>query len=694
MTLTTLSELAEEGAAAESLAAVRRPRPAARAIVVAAAGLGLLGVLAVWHLDQGRSSVSAGDALRVLTGDASEQVRAVVLGSRLPRLAAAVLVGAALGIAGVLLQAVTRNPLAEPGTMGVASGAFLAVTVASVAGIARGPLPAGGLAFVGGTLAALVVLGIGGGTGGGGARLLLGGMAVTLTLSSVTALLLLWFEQATSGLFLWGSGTLVQSGFDRIEALGPITAAGAAGAWLLGRRLDVLALGDATAASLGVQPVRTRAGAAGIAVLLTAGAVAITGPIGFVGLLGPHVVRRLGVTGSRRVVAVAGVWGAVALVLADLITQLVHGGSLVTALPTGAVTALLGAPLLMWVARRLPAASPAPGFTSRFRLPYGLVVFGALAGTVALVVAALMMGELALAPSEVLAAVSGRADALLEKVVLDIRLPRVLVAALAGASLAAAGVVLQAVTRNPLADPLLLGVSGGAEVGALGLLFLVEDPPVALLPVAAFLGALAVLALVLAAAWRHGLSPDRLALVGVGAAAFTAALVTLLVVRQQLRLAQALVWLAGSTYARDAHDVQLLALWPLAVVPLLWLIGRHFDLLGLGDAAARGLGLQIEATRVAGLLLGCVLAAAAVASVGTIGFVGLLAPHLARPLTGPGHRRLLPVAALAGAALVVAADLVGRVLFAPKELPAGLVVAVLGAPFFLWLLWRTRAQPA
>lgn len=671
---------------------VREQRPQARALAAACLGLLVLGLAAVWHLDQGRSSVGVGDVVRVWVGEADEQTRGVVVGSRLPRLAAAMVVGAALAVAGVLLQAVTRNPLAEPGTMGVTSGAFLAVTVASVAGIARGPLPAGGVAFVGGSIAAAVVLGAGGGGAAGGVRLLLGGMAVSLSLASVTAALFLWFEQATSGLFLWGSGTLVQNGFERLRPMVPVVAVGCLAAWLFGRRLDVLGLGDAVAAGLGVPPRRTRLVAAGMAVALTAAAVAVAGPIGFVGLLAPHAVRRLGVVGARRTVAVSAVWGAALLVLADLLTQLFRGDSLVTELPTGVVTALLGAPLLVWAARRVPVGTGTIAFTSRLHCPYPLVLIGAAAILAVLVITGLGIGDLAVSPRAVLRAITGGADPLTERVVFDVRLPRVLLAALAGASLAVAGVLLQAVTRNPLADPYVLGIVGGAEVGALGLLFVVDDAPAALVPVAAFLGAVAVLVLVMAIAWRHGLAPERLALVGVGAAAFTAALVTLFVVRRQLRLAEALVWLAGSTYARDGNDVRLLAVWPLALFPVIWVWGRHIDLLGVGDLAARGFGLRVDRARMAGLVLGCLLAAAAVASVGSIGFVGLLAPHLARPFTGPMHRRLLPVAALAGAALVVGADIVGRGLFAPKELPAGLVVSLLGAPCFLWLLWRTRGH--
>lgn len=663
-----------------------------RPLLVGAVGVVAVVGVAALHVQQGRAEVGIAELVQVLTGEASEQVRAVVTGSRLPRLAAGLLVGAALGVAGVLLQAATRNPLAEPATTGVASGAFLAVVVADVAGLSAGPLPRGGLAFVGGALAALVVLLAASGSGTSPARLILAGMAVSLTLSSVTAALLLLFEQEVGGLFLWGHGSLVQSGFERVRPMAGVSALALGVAWLLGRRLDVLDLGDAMAASLGVRPGATRVVVAVVAVALTAAAVAVAGPIGFIGLLAPHAVRRLGVRGHRAVVVTAAVWGAALVLAADLATQALRGGSLVTELPTGVVTALIGAPLLVLIARRIPTGSGggAPSLDDRLPLRFPVVAVGVAVALAAVTVVGLGLGDLAVGPADVVAALVGDASPLVRNVVVELRLPRLLVAALAGAALASGGAVLQAVTRNPLADPLLLGVSGGASVGALGLLLLVPAAPPALLPLAAFGGATVVLVAVVAAAWRGGLAPDRLALVGVGAAAFTAAVVDLLVVRSGLRFAQALVWLSGSTYARDLGDVRLLAPWPLLVVPALWLFGRHVDLLGLGDDAARGLGLRVDGVRLGGLVAGCLLAAAAVSAVGVVGFVGLLGPHLARPLSGPLHRRLVPVAAALGAVLVVGADVVGRSVLAPKEIPAGLVVSLLGAPFFVWLLWRTR----
>ncbi|MFP5488855.1 MAG: iron ABC transporter permease, partial [Acidimicrobiia bacterium] len=518
------------------------------------------------------------------------------------------------------------------------------------------------------------------------------GMAVSLTLSSVTAALLLLFEQELGGLFLWGHGSLVQSGFDRVRPMAVVTALGLVAAWLSGRRLDVLDLGDAMAAGLGVRPGATRVVVAAIAVALTAAAVAVAGPIGFIGLLAPHAVRQAGIRGHRPIMVTAMVWGAALVLLADVLTQMLRGGSMVTELPTGVITALGGAPLLMFIARRLPArGGGAPSLHDRFDVGYRVVVVVAVVVVVTLLIGGLVLGDLAIAPPDALAAVFGGSSDLIRNVVVELRLPRLLVAALAGGSLACGGAILQAVTRNPLADPLLLGVSGGASIGALGLVLLVPNAPVALVPVAAFAGAFVVVLAVIATAWRDGLSPDRLALVGVGAAALTAAVVDLLVVGSGLRFAQALVWLSGSTYARDVDDVRRLVPWPLLVIPLVWLWGRHADLLAIGDDGARGLGLRTDRARLSGLAAGCLLSAAAVAAVGVVGFVGLLGPHMARPLSGPLHRRLIPVAAALGAALVMAADIVGRTVLAPKEIPAGLVVSLLGAPFFAWLLWRTRA---
>lgn len=234
-------------------------------------------------------------------------------------------------------------------------------------------------------------------------------------------------------------------------------------------------------------------------------------------------------------------------------------------------------------------------------------------------------------------------------------------------------------------------MSAGAGLGALMLLVLFPGVPFGFVPVAAFVGAVLAFGTVYLVSWSGGIEPARLALAGIAMSAFCSAGISVLVVEAQLRVAQALVWLAGSTYARGWDDLTRLLPWCVVLLPLAALSGRQLDLLGLGDDAARALGMRIERWRIGILGLAVFLAAAAVSTIGTIGFVGLVGPHAARMLVpGVGHRRLLPLAAILGALIVTAADTIGRTVFAPKEIPSGLVTALIGAPYFLWLLWRRR----
>jgi ABC-type Fe3+-siderophore transport system permease subunit len=181
-----------------------------------------------------------------------------------------------------------------------------------------------------------------------------------------------------------------------------------------------------------------------------------------------------------------------------------------------------------------------------------------------------------------------------------------------------------------------------------------------------------------------------LALVGIAVSAFCHAWITLLVVQADVRVAQALAWLFGSTYARGWGELARLFLWPLVLIPLAWVWSRPLNLLALGEDLPRTLGVRLERTRTLLLTVAVALAASAIASVGTLAFVGLIAPHAARLLTGGDHRRLIPIAGLLGAILVAAADIVGRTVLAPKEIPSGLVTSLIGTPYFIWLLWRSK----
>lgn len=325
------------------------------------------------------------------------------------------------------------------------------------------------------------------------------------------------------------------------------------------------------------------------------------------------------------------------------------------------------------------------------RVPLVLLVLGLI--TLAAIVVHVGYGEYPIPPLEVLKTILGLETGHSEYsfVVNILRLPRVLVAFLVGAGLAVSGAILQGLTRNPLADPSIIGISSGASLAAVVLIVLVPMAPLFLLPLAAFAGALVVAVLIYFLAWEQGSTSVRLILVGVGLAIIVDALTTLMITFGEINsVSQALVWLAGSVYGRSWEHVWLLLTWLGSLFPLTLLLCRDLNTLNLGDEVARGLGSQIEFKRGLLLLISVALAGAAVATAGTIDFVGLMAPHIARQLVGPSHEGLIPTAALTGGMLVVLADLLGRSLFAPIEIPCGVITAMIGAPYFIYLMYRSH----
>ena len=283
----------------------------------------------------------------------------------------------------------------------------------------------------------------------------------------------------------------------------------------------------------------------------------------------------------------------------------------------------------------------------------------------------------------------------IEMIVLDLRLPRVLLALLVGVGLAVAGAIAQAVMRNPLAEPGILGINAGAAVAAMIVIVALDTAPNHLLPLAGFAGAGAMAAAIYVLSWRNGGTTSlRIILIGIGLSALAGAATTCLAAFGEIGDVQrAMIWLAGSVYHADWSGVQLLAAWLVAPLILALAASRQLDLIRFGDQAARSLGQRVDHVRAGMILLCTLLSGAAVAAAGLIGFVGLVAPHMARHLVGPAHARLVPVSALIGAALVMAADLAGRTVIAPAQLPAGIVTALIGAPFFAYLLWGRSHAP-
>ncbi|GGF74733.1 iron ABC transporter permease [Azorhizobium oxalatiphilum] len=279
--------------------------------------------------------------------------------------------------------------------------------------------------------------------------------------------------------------------------------------------------------------------------------------------------------------------------------------------------------------------------------------------------------------------------------VLDLRLPRLLLALLVGAALATAGAIVQAVMRNPLAEPGILGINAGAGLAAMVLLVALSGLSPAWLPLAGFAGAAAMAGLIYALAWRGGTSSLRIILIGIGLGSVAGAGATLLTAFGEIRDVQrAMIWLAGSVHHADWQTVETLAVWIALPLALTLAIAGELDVIRFGDAPARSLGQRVQLARALLIVLCTLLSGAAVAVAGLIGFIGLIAPHMARRLVGPTHWRLLPVAAFTGAALLAAADLLGRTIIAPAQIPAGVVTAMIGAPFFAYLLWGRRHAAA
>lgn len=340
-----------DAAPARPSAGARGNLTGAAVLVVLAAAVVLVGL---WHLTQGTSGVGLVDLVGALGGGSGEvggvPVSEILTGSRLPRLCAGVAVGLALGAAGALLQSVTCNTLASPDTLAVTAGSYFSLTLVAVFELAVPFWASGLVAFVGGLLAAAVVLALaGGGAATATTRLILAGSALAMALDAATAMLLILFKKNTTGLFAWGSGSLTQLNIDASLRAIPVILVVLVAALLLSRRLDVLRLGDDTAASLGVPLRSTRLIAVVCAVLLTSTAVTVAGPIAFVGLGAPVLARLLAVrlhplNRHRFLVPVSGLLGALVILLADVVLRALLGAEGAAAIPTGVPTALLSGP--------------------------------------------------------------------------------------------------------------------------------------------------------------------------------------------------------------------------------------------------------------------------------------------------------------------------------------------------------------
>ncbi|MBY0124189.1 iron ABC transporter permease [Bacillus sp. S/N-304-OC-R1] len=307
------------------------------------------------------------------------------------------------------------------------------------------------------------------------------------------------------------------------------------------------------------------------------------------------------------------------------------------------------------------------------------------------------IGEMKISPINVIKVFFGGGTEMEQLVVQSFRLPRIIVSLMVGIGLAVAGAILQGIIRNPLASPDILGITGGASVAVVGFLALFSDESNALtvsidwLPVAAFIGATAVAFLVYLLAWKDGVSPIRLVLIGIGLYSLMKALTTLMMLLGPIyQASQANIWITGTVYGSNWSHVSILVPWILFLCAAAFILARNVNIQELGDDIATSVGSHVQKYRFLLLMVSTALIGGSVAFAGGIGFVGLMAPHMARRLVGSSFGALLPASALIGAILVMAADLIGRTLFSPLEIPAGVFTASIGAPYFIYLLYKTR----
>jgi iron complex transport system permease protein len=312
----------------------------------------------------------------------------------------------------------------------------------------------------------------------------------------------------------------------------------------------------------------------------------------------------------------------------------------------------------------------------------------------AALVVAVRLGAVPLGIGEIVDAAMGRGDPAAVAIVRDLRLPRSVQAALVGAALAASGAAFQALLRNPLAEPYILGVSGGAAVGAVCAIVLGLAAHVWAVPLAAFLGALVAIALVLRISVGIGSTLDtRVLLLGgvVIGAFFNACILLALTFADTESFRSAIFWMMGSFSGATWRGSGVLALYLAPALLVLLALARPLNLLAIGEETAAYLGVSVERVKYLAYATASLLTAAAVAVAGVIGFVGLVVPHVVRFVWGSDYRFLIPASALLGAAFLVLADAVARTAAAPTELPMGAVTALVGVPFFLWLLRRRAA---
>ncbi|MGP4717273.1 Fe(3+)-hydroxamate ABC transporter permease FhuB [Psychrobacter sp. T6-6] len=595
----------------------------------------------------------------------------------------ALLAGGLLGVVSILLQQLVKNPLASDTTLGVGVGAQLAMLIVTLF------LPSlaiyGGLyvAFVGAVISMGLVFALSAPSRFNPLILILAGLVVNILLVAVANVLVLFFAERSNGMLSWAAGFLAQSSWDTSYALITTAVLAMLVCLPLLKPLTLMSLDDSQARRLGVPINGIRALVVLVVAVVTALVISEVGLIGFIGLGAASLVNALGISSIGKRLTTAFGLGALLLLLTSNVALLLEP-ILDMQIPAGAMTGILGAPLIIWLIlrqRRARIETVTPMTTGQNT---SIIFWRWGFGVIAVIVAACLFVQ----------DINGWGLSTDWALTQQYRLPRSLSAAATGLMLAVAGVLLQTLTRNPMASPEVLGVSSGAALGViLGFLLLPSlglSAGAGTLLISGLSGAMAVLLLVIWLARR--VSSGYLLLVGIGIAAMMDGVMHMVKLSGDPRLEAMLSWLSGTTYSAQPSTVWYLIGIAIILLVLSVLIIKPLRVLGLGAGVARNLGVAVTPVTLSLLVLVAALSTASTLAVGPLSFVGLMVPHLATSLGAVKLERQLPLAALLGAGVMVIADWIGRYVIFPYELPAGTVAAIIGGGYFLWLIRKVPAS--
>lgn len=314
---------------------------------------------------------------------------------------------------------------------------------------------------------------------------------------------------------------------------------------------------------------------------------------------------------------------------------------------------------------------------------------------IAAIIVCVGLGSKVIHPFDVIRTLFDGGDSADSRIIKTLRMPRVLIAVMVGAALAVSGALLQGIVRNPLTSPDIIGITGGASLGTVIFILYFSHVSIRFMPISSIAGAFFAAFLIYLFAYRRGITPLRLVLIGIGMATALTAFTYMLILTASFTptavAVKAFTFMTGSIYGVSwERDVYTLLPWIAVLLPIAFIFARHLNVQELGDDVASSVGSSVHAKRTILLIISVALAGVAVAIGGAINFIGLMAPHIARKLVGPAYGGVIPVSALIGSLVLLLSDLVARVAFIPLDIPAGVFTAAIGAPFFIYLLYRHR----